>query len=260
MGDQSFRGWTSRRSGLGSSQSSQSASQSVGSSRIELGDTDMKKLCEVDWDWDWTGLEWDLLGGWMDGWRKSSLVVGHAILTTPQFHAHGHGHLNSIDNEENLETEKKAASGFPIPLPFGHLEPLLPHCHFHLIIHLFLPLDGTQLDHFPLFVKILDDRHAGLHESLEAFADALFVVVGPAGGFAPVEETLQHDVLGTVEEKRKDAGTDGFFEFHGLVHFAGKAVNEEPRFPLVDFRHGILQQLDGDFHRYDLPLANVGFD
>jgi hypothetical protein len=61
----------------------------------------------------------------------------------------------------------------------------------------------------------MQKRAEGLTEALD---DALPVIIGPARGLAPLEETLEHDRLGGCEEE--DEGGLA----HLLQHFSGKVL------------------------------------
>ena len=67
------------------------------------------------------------------------------------------------------------------------------------------------------------DGHAGVFKGAEALADAFDVVVVAAGRLAAVQEPVEQDLLGRVEEEGEAGGHDDLFEFEGLVHFAGEA-------------------------------------
>lgn len=142
------------------------------------------------------------------------------------------------------------------------LDTALSKAELDVLVDLVRGLDSLNLDNTAVLVKVVDNRHAGLDKGSETLADTLLVVVGSTTGLAAVDQTLFHDLLGTLEEQSEVALADGLFELDSLVHLAGKAINEE----LVNVvvldggLHGILEQLDGDFHGDNLAVADVLLD
>ena len=131
-----------------------------------------------------------------------------------------------------------------------------------MLVDLVRGLDSLNLDNTAILVKVVDNRHAGLDKGSETLANALLIIVSSATGLAAVDQTLLHDLLGTLEEKSKVALADGLFELDSLVHLARETVDEE----LVDVvvldggLHGVFEQLDGDFHGDNLAVADVLLD
>jgi hypothetical protein len=123
-------------------------------------------------------------------------------------------------------------------------------------------LDSLDLDNTAILFKVVDNGHASLDKGSETLADTLLVVISSSTGLAAVDQTLLHDLFGTLKEQSEDALADGLFELDGLVHLAGEAVDEElvGAVFLDGGLHGVFEQLDGDFHGNDLAVADVFLD
>jgi hypothetical protein len=95
----------------------------------------------------------------------------------------------------------------------------------HVLVDLIGLLNSVDLDDTPLRLELVDNGHAGVDEGLEALLDRLDVVVGTTRGLATVQETLEHDLLGRVEEEGELGGDDGALESVGLIELAGEACD-----------------------------------
>jgi hypothetical protein len=83
-------------------------------------------------------------------------------------------------------------------------------------------LDSVNLDNTPLRLELIDNGHAGVDKGLEALLDRLDIVVSTTRGLAAVQKTLEHDLLGRVEEEGELGRDDGALESVGLVELAGE--------------------------------------
>jgi len=142
------------------------------------------------------------------------------------------------------------------------LDTALSEAELDVLVDLVRGLNSLDFDNTAVLVKVVDNRHAGLDKGSETLANTLLVIIGSATGLAAVDQTLLHDLLGTLEEQSKVALADGLFELDSLVHLAWETVDEE----FVDViildggLHGVFEQLDGDFHGDNLAVADVLLD
>lgn len=142
------------------------------------------------------------------------------------------------------------------------LDATLGKAELDVLVDLIRFLHGLDLDNTAIFIKVVDDRHAGLDKGSETLADARLIVVSSTAGLSAIDQTLLHDVLGAVKEQSEDALADRLLELNGLIHLTREAVNEEFVDALVlDGRlHCVLEQLDRHFHGHDLAVADVFFN
>jgi hypothetical protein len=131
-----------------------------------------------------------------------------------------------------------------------------------VLVDLVRGLNCLDLDNTAILLKVVDDRHASLDKGSETLANTLLVIISSATGLAAVDQTLLHDLFGTLKEQGEVALADGLFKLNSLVHLARETVDEE----FVDVivldggLHGVFKQLDGDFHRDNLAVANIFLD
>lgn len=142
------------------------------------------------------------------------------------------------------------------------LDTTLSEADLDVLVDLVRGLNSLDLDNTAILLKVVNDRHAGLDKGSETLADTLLIVISSAAGLATVDQTLLHDLLGTLKEQGKVALADGLFELDSLVHLAGETVDEEfvDAVVLNGGLHGVLEQLDGDFHGDNLAVADVLLD
>lgn len=106
---------------------------------------------------------------------------------------------------------------------YSHLKASLPHSLLHFFVYLTRTFHSLDLHHPVFLLKVVHNRHARLHKSLEPLLDTLGIVISTATGLAPVDKSLGHNVFGAIEKEGKLGGAYGFFKADGLVHFAGEA-------------------------------------
>lgn len=137
---------------------------------------------------------------------------------------------------------------------------------FKLLLHIFIDRrwlrSRIDLDHSALLLKVLHHRHTLLDERLESLLDGLLIIIGAPTSLAAVEQPLTHRLLGAIEEQGKLALHHHLLEFLRLVHLTGKAIDEELAVAVLFYCgiHGVLEELDCDFHGHDLALFDVGLD
>ena len=93
----------------------------------------------------------------------------------------------------------------------------------HILVDLVGSLRSIDLDDTLLALELVDHRHAGFDESAEPLLDGFNVVIRTTRRLATVEETLQHNVLGGVEEKSELGRNDRALKGVSLIKLTREA-------------------------------------
>lgn len=136
----------------------------------------------------------------------------------------------------------------------------------NVLVHFLHITISNDLPNLAFGLIHVDDGHTLLSEGNKALSDHIDIVIVPAGRFGPLQQARGHGILGTVQEK--DELNVGLGRHLGLPHgnialAPGEAINQELGHRLVlghNVLHGLLQQSDSDFRRYDLTGGNLGID
>lgn len=94
-------------------------------------------------------------------------------------------------------------------------------------VDIVLATSGIGLDNFIFLFEHIDNGHARLDESPEAFLDTLLVVIRSATGLASVQQSLQHNVFGTIQEYCALRGAHALLEVDRLVHLSWETIDKK---------------------------------